>query len=140
MQWGSIKTYHVHLSELLSLSITKKDSGEKWNPAFHITTDLVRKLLTTLQDQLTVEVTVAKKIGKPLRQTNFSDWKKLPGLGETIQFWIVRPLSINRYSGDLSKTAKIWLSKSKIIGIFLYFFFHKEYKFRSTFFVIDIFC
>ena len=36
--------------------------------------------------QLTVEVTVAKKIGKPLRQTNFSDWKKLPSLVETIQF------------------------------------------------------
>ena len=113
-------------SQLISLSITKKDSGEKWNSAFHITTDLVRKLLTTLQDQLTVEVTVAKKIGKPLRQTNFSDWKKLPGLGETIQFWIVRPLSINRYSGDLSKTAKIWLSKS--------IFYVKNYRNLSKFF------
>ena len=46
-------------------------------------------------------------------------------------------------NGEVSKSAKfdfqIQFSMSKIIGIFLIFFFIKEYQFRSTFFVIGIF-
>ena len=37
---------------------------------------------------LLVEVTVAKKIGKPPRQTKFSDWKQQPWLGCAIQLGI----------------------------------------------------
>ena len=46
----------------------------------------------------------------------------------SFEFWI---------NGELSKSAKIWLSK--IIRIFLNFFFIEEYQIGSTFFVIDIF-
>ena len=49
-------------------------------------------------------------------------------------FWI---------NGELSKSAKIWLSKSifyvKNHPNLSHFFFIEEYQFRSTFFVIDIF-
>ena len=45
------------------------------------------------------------------------------------EFWI---------NGELSKSAKISLSKSKIIRIFLNLFFIEEYQFSNTFFVIDI--
>jgi hypothetical protein len=49
----------------------------------------------------------------------------------------------NWCNGEVSKSAKIWLSKSiflsKTIGIFLNFFFIEEYQFRSTFFVFYIF-
>jgi len=46
----------------------------------------------------------------------------------------------NWVNGEVSKSVKIWLSKSnfyvEIIRIFLIFFFIEEYRFRSTFFVI----
>ena len=45
----------------------------------------------------------------------------------------------NWYSEEVSKSDKIQLSKSKIIGIFLNFFSLQKYQFRGTFFVIDIF-
>ena len=43
----------------------------------------------------------------------------------------------NWSNGEVSKSAKIWLSKN--IGIFLFFFNIEEYELRSTFFVIGIF-
>ena len=45
------------------------------------------------------------------------------------EFWI---------NGELSKSDKIWLSKS-IFYVKKVFFVIEEYEFRSTFFVIDIF-
>ena len=48
----------------------------------------------------------------------------------------------NWVNGEVSKSAKMWLSKSifyvKIIGIFLNFVFIEEYQCRSTSFVINI--
>ena len=49
----------------------------------------------------------------------------------------------NWVNGEVSKVPKFdfqsQFSMSKIIRIFLNFFFIEEYQFRSTFFVIDIF-